>query len=95
MNARVKELPDMVMDDNSLHLPLPDDYILDEYLPRSSQDKNMNSNGPLLLEFCKQTNMRILNGRTGSDKGIGKFTCHTRRVKALWIMYWPVQIFYR
>ena len=67
MNARVKELPDMVMDDNSLHLPLPDDYILDEYLPRSSQDKNMKSNGTLLLEFCKQTNMRILNGRTGSD----------------------------
>ena len=23
--------------------------------------------------------MRILNGRTGSDKGIGKFTCHTHR----------------
>ena len=79
LNARTKDLPDMVVDDNSIHLPLPDDYILDEFIPSTSQDKNMNSNGTLLLEFCKQTNMRILNGRHGSDKGVGKFTCHTHR----------------
>ena len=79
MNARIKDLPDMVLDDNYAHLPLPDDYSMDEFIPRASQDKNMNSNGTLLLEFCKQTKMRILNGRTGSDKGVGKFTCHTHR----------------
>ena len=33
MNARTKELPDMVLDDNSLHLPLTDDYVVDEYIP--------------------------------------------------------------
>ena len=27
--------------------------------------------------------MRILNGRTGSDSGIGKFTCHTHRGKSV------------
>ena len=70
MNARTKELPDMVLDDNSIHLSLPDDYIADEYIPRSSQDKNINSNGTLLLDFCKQTNLHILNSRYGSDTGI-------------------------
>ena len=67
MNARTKDLPDMVLDDNFVHLPLPDDYILDDFImPRASEDKISNQNGTLLLEFCKQTNMRILNGRTGS-----------------------------
>ena len=83
MNARTKELPDMVLDDNSLYVPLPDDYVLDDYLPRSSQDKSSNANGTLLLDFCKQTNLRILNGRIGSDKGIGKFTCHTHRGRSV------------
>lgn len=79
MNARTKTLPDMVVDDNILHLPLPDDYMIDEYMPRCSQDKSTNSNGTQLLDFCKQTNLRIVNGRFGSDKDIGKFTCHTHR----------------
>ena len=71
MNARSKELPDMVIDDSFKHLPLPDDYIEDEYIPRTSHDKNINPNGTSLLDFCKQTNLRILNGRFGSDTGIG------------------------
>ena len=57
MNARTKDLPDMVSDDNFVHLPLPDDYILDDFImPRASEDKKSNQNGTLLLEFCKQTN---------------------------------------
>ena len=84
MNARTKDLPDMVLDDNFVHLPLPDDYILDDFImPRASEDKKSNQNGTLLFEFCKQTNMRILNGRTGSDNGIGKFTCHKHRGKSV------------
>ena len=74
----------MVLDDNFVHLPLPDDYILDDFImPCASEDKKSNQNGTLLLEFCKQTNMRILNERTGSDNGIGKFTCHTHRGKSV------------
>ena len=34
----------------------------------------MNNNGNLLLEFCKQTGLRILNGRVGRDANIGKYT---------------------
>ena len=37
----------------------------------------------LLLDFCKQTNLRILNGRFGSDSGIGKFTCHRHRGESI------------
>ena len=54
MNASTGILPDMITDDNSLHVPLPDDYAVDECIPRVSQDKVVNSNGYLLLNFCRQ-----------------------------------------
>ena len=34
---------------------------------------------PMQMDLCKRTGLRILNGRIGSDKGVGKFTCHTHR----------------
>ena len=33
-----------------------------------------NSNGTILLDFCKQTGFRIMNGRVGNDYGIGRYT---------------------
>ena len=59
MNARTREMPDYVIDDTQQHIPLPDDYVLDdEITPRVSQDKNgFNSNGQQLLDFCKQTSL--------------------------------------
>ena len=64
MNARTREMPDYVINDTLQHIPLPGDYVLDEeILPRVSQDKNgFNSNGQQLLDFCKQTSLRIANG---------------------------------
>ena len=81
MNARTREMPDYVIHDTLQHIPLPDDYVLDEeILPRVSQDKNgFNSNGQQLLDFCKQTSLRIANGRSGADRLIGNFTCTTSR----------------
>jgi len=39
------------------------------------QDKcHTNSNGTALLDFYKQTSLRILNGRCADDDGIGKYT---------------------
>ena len=50
---------------------LPDEYIPDNYLPRFSEDRgHVNNNGLLLLEFCKQTGLRIMIGRVGEDKGL-------------------------
>ena len=42
---------------------------------RYSEDVgHVNNNGLLLLEFCKQTGLRIMNGRVGNDSGIGRYT---------------------
>ena len=81
MNARIREMPDYVIDDTEQHIPLPDDYVIDDGIaPRVSQDKNgSNSNGQQLLDFCKQTSLIIANGRCGADSLIGDFTCTTSR----------------
>ena len=34
----------------------------------------MNNNGLLLLDLCKQTGLRIMNGRVGDDYGVGRYT---------------------
>lgn len=41
---------------------------------RNSQDLVVNSYGRKLLDFCKNNNMYVLNGRVGKDR-IGKVTC--------------------
>lgn len=75
-NARTSVNPDFVEDDDPVHMSvLPDEYITDVQLPRYSEDKgHVNNNGLFLLDFCKQTGLRIMNGRVGDDKGIGQFT---------------------
>ena len=76
MNARTSTNPDYVIDDNLLHMSmLPDDYLVDTVLPRFSQDYGRtNNNGSLLLDLCKQTGLRIFNGRVGDDSDKGKCT---------------------
>ena len=56
---------------------LPDDYVEDVFLSRCSQDKITNEYGNYLLNFCKASGLRIMNGQIGSDGGLGKFTCVT------------------
>ena len=76
-NARSSIKPDfVVVDDDDIHMPhLPNDYSPDMYLQRFSEDQgHTNNNGNLLLDFCKQTGLRIINGRVGNDCGIGKYT---------------------
>lgn len=75
-NSRTSNKPDFVTDDDAINISvLPDDYVSDTQLPRYSQDEgHLNSNGHLLLDFCKQTGLRIMNGRVGNDEGVGKYT---------------------
>ena len=75
-NARTSNKPDFVIDDDSDHTDiLPDDYTPDSFMYRYSEDMDhVNNNGLLLLEFCKQTCFRIMNGRVGDDSGIGRYT---------------------
>jgi len=75
-NSRVGSLADFVDHDeldSNVHI-LPDDYSHDLHLPRSSQDSVVNRNGKLLIEFCKESGLRIINGRVGDDAGVGKYT---------------------
>ena len=75
-NSRTSVNPDFVTDDNSVHMSVvPDDYISDSFLQRFSEDEgHTNSNGTYILEFCKQSGMRIMNGRIGNDYGLGRYT---------------------
>ena len=74
-NAKVSNMKDFVEDDNSRQLyALPDDYSIEKELPRSSKDPKLNANGSLLIDFCRQTGLRIDNGRVGSDEGVGECT---------------------
>ena len=75
LNARVGGKADYVENENSfVSNILPDGYAFDVELPRISQDKCVNKHGKNLLDFCKSTGLRILNGRCGVDSNIGKFT---------------------
>ena len=75
LNSRIGQDCDYVADDSATHLDvLPDDYIPDHAIPRSSQDQITNANGKLLLELLKQTGLRVANGRVCEDKHIGSFT---------------------
>ena len=74
-NSRTSTCQDFVIYDNNANThALPYGYIIDENLPRFSEDHIINQNGRWLLEFCVLNNLRICNGRVGADKGIGKFT---------------------
>ena len=74
-NSRTSINPDFVVDDDPVHMSvLPDEYTLDIELQRFSEDRgHTDNNGLLLLELCKQTGLRIMNGRVG-DYGIGRYT---------------------
>ena len=64
-----------------------DDYVeLDEGVSevprRSNRDEKVNTNGRMLIDLRKTTDMSLLNGRTGKDEGIGEFTCITHNGKS-------------
>ena len=42
---------------------------------RVSKDSKVNSLGKQLIDFCKNNDMLILNGRAFGDKGVGRSFC--------------------
>ena len=74
-NAHTSDCPDFVLDDSLSNIDvLPADYCIDTYLQRCSRDKGrVDTHGLMLLDLCKQTGLRILNGRFDKDK-LGNFT---------------------
>ena len=54
-------------------------YYEKNLLERINKDKIVNNHGKKLIELCKLSDLKIANGRVGTDKSIGSYTCHTSR----------------
>ena len=62
---------------------------------RVSMDAVCNSSGIKLLDICHSTGLRIVNGRIGSDAGIGHFTFMSSTGESLIDMQLCLKIFSR
>ena len=56
-------------------------------IERVNKDNQVNTNGRNLIEFCKMSDLKIVNGRAGKDKGTGNYTCHTATVLLIMPLY--------
>jgi hypothetical protein len=79
-NTRTGSLSDFVQSDDNQFTPVPDSYITDDaqaLSERLNSDKQCCPKDFVdsLLNICKSSGLRILNGRTLGDLS-GKFTCH-------------------
>ena len=75
-NAKTNTMNDFVLDDGDDHTPVNDIdmYMHDSYMSRQNVDTHaVDAQGKKLLELCKNSRVRILNGRTNGDR-FGKFT---------------------
>ena len=75
-NAKTETGNDFVSDQMDDHSPINNlnTYIFDNPIVRKNSDKHrMDTHGQRLLELCKNSQIRILNGRTRGDR-TGKFT---------------------
>lgn len=76
-NARTSNLIDFIQDDdnneNINECPIPSNYCEDFPIPRNQLDQTKNLHGKLLIDICRDFQMRILNGRFLGDS-LGYFT---------------------
>ena len=74
MNGRVGLKNDFILNDQLKEFLDDDEYVPDTPLFRVSHDTKCNSHGVKLLDVCKSTCLRIINGRLGRDHNIGEYT---------------------
>lgn len=92
-NARTAVLPDVTLVDENIleqigvspesvytsdNVDIMKRFNLD--IQRVSNDNKVNAYGRNLIDFCRNNEMFILNGRAFSDKGIGATTCKDKSV---------------
>ena len=76
-NARTGVEPDYCMEDENPVTDSIPEYICDTPLKRSNMDnRSVDGHGVQLLDLCKSTSLRILNGRTVGDF-CGRCTCYS------------------
>ena len=70
LNGKTKQGEDFVRDESDKHSPINVPfYSRDSYLKRENMDDHpIDEQGKLILDLCKSTGLRILNGRTPGDK---------------------------
>jgi hypothetical protein len=74
LNARTSKLEDFVSSDGSDHIQdTSDNYF--QPPERQNFDSTINNHGKKIIEICKSTDMRILNGRINDDS-LGRPTFH-------------------
>jgi hypothetical protein len=68
-NAYTHTLPDSAISDNTeFPRPIDNEYSNDSHISRNNLDnKPRNKSGKLLIDLCKESCIRILNGRTNGD----------------------------
>ena len=78
-NGRTANEIDYILDDNSQFVVDSSvGYVEDFFqVPRISKDKEINVFGRSLLDLCCTFGIHMLNGRLGSDTGVGDYTCIT------------------
>jgi len=76
LNARTAKCQDYISNDGQNSRQMYEDFIeLEEELGRQNMDQTVSEQGKRLLEICKSSNMRIVNGRKVGDSQ-GAFTCY-------------------
>ena len=53
-----------------------------DLIKRANRDMLINNNGKKLIELCKMSDLKLTNGRIGTDKALGHYTCHTSQGKS-------------
>ena len=75
-NARTAKLLDYIVNDDDRYVDIPVDYIMDVgNTKRNNSDQCTNVFGNRLLELCRASEIRIVNGRKLGDTS-GKKTCY-------------------
>jgi len=76
MNSRVGEKLDFIVHDSVNNITDDNLYAPDCTSVRASVDKGSNSHGIKLIDLCKSTSLRIVNGRVG-DNCRSTYFCHS------------------
>ena len=63
---------------NAGPLPEHDLFDADYRLPRITSDRGTHKYGDLLIDMCKSTHMRIVNGRHGKDHFLGQHMLYSQ-----------------
>jgi len=81
---------DIIVDDCGIEIAGNDSFttkhnleLLNITTDRYNLDGTTNNNGHKLIDLCKDLNLNIVNGRFGSDHGVGNFTCQTSAGKSV------------